>query len=76
MMVLGHYRVVLDGTWWYWVSMTQSLLVLGVDGLDTDKAHAFKSKQLLCLHLIDSRIDPGLTHKQPKNVGLLNLFRF
>ena len=29
MMVLGQYRAVLAGIWWYWVSMGQYWLVLG-----------------------------------------------
>ena len=32
MMVLGQYRAVLAGIWWYWVSMGQYRLVLGVTG--------------------------------------------
>ena len=32
MMVLGQYRAVLAGIWWYWVSMGQYWLVLGDTG--------------------------------------------
>ena len=32
MMVLGQYRAVLAGIWWYWVSMGQYWLVLGGTG--------------------------------------------
>ena len=40
-------RPILDGTWWYWVRMAQSLLVLGVDGLDRPWAYAV-IKQTAC----------------------------
>ena len=33
MMVLGQYRAVLAGIWWYWVSMGQHWLVLGDTGV-------------------------------------------
>ena len=29
MMLLGQYKVVLDGTWWYWVSRRRYWLVFG-----------------------------------------------
>ena len=32
MMVLGQYRAVLAGIWWYWVSVGQYWLVLGDTG--------------------------------------------
>ena len=32
MMVLGHYKAALVGTWWYWVSKGRFWLVLGGTG--------------------------------------------
>ena len=29
MQVLGHYKVVLDGTWWYWLSRGRYWLIFG-----------------------------------------------
>ena len=32
--VLGHYRKVMVGTWWYWVTMRWYLMILGQQGAD------------------------------------------
>ena len=46
MMVLGQYRTVLDGNWWYWVSRRRYWLVFGGTVL------VWGSKGLLCLYIL------------------------